>query len=214
MIAATQTRLAIALRFLGHYEAAWDLNQRATIELHQFGSGWLTQALWNSGNIALARGAYRDAEILLEESVALCRQRGFVRDLGWSLALLGYTHWLLGDIARARAELLDVIRTSVGQHELQPLLFATPAIALMLAEQGHQERAAELYALAWRYPLHANSQNSADMFGHRLDAVVAVLPPEIAEAAQTRGRARDLWATAQELLAELSVAWDAAAAEL
>jgi hypothetical protein len=134
--------------------------------------------------------------------------------LGWSLALLGYTHWLLGDTARAQAELLEVIGTSVEKHELYPLLLAMPAIAVMLAEQGHKERAAELYALAWRYPGHAYSQNSIDIYGHRLDEVVAALPPEIAEAAQKRGRARDLWATARELLAELSVAWDAGAAEL
>jgi predicted ATPase/DNA-binding XRE family transcriptional regulator len=56
MIAGAQTRLAIALRCLGHYDAAWDLNQQATIELRQLRLGWLTQALWNSGSITLARG--------------------------------------------------------------------------------------------------------------------------------------------------------------
>jgi len=39
-----------------------------------------------------------------------------------------------------------------------------------------------------------------------LAAIVAALPPDIAAAAQARGRARDLWATARELLAEVEAA--------
>jgi tetratricopeptide (TPR) repeat protein len=213
-IAEAQWRLAIALRNLGDYDAAWELNQQATRELRQQGPRGLAQTAWNAGTIALARGTHRDVELLLQESVELCRQHGYARDLGWTLPLLGYTHWLLGDGARAQVELLDVIRTTAGQHELMPLLFATLAIAVMLAEQGEKERAVELYALAWRYPFFANSQNCIDMFGRRLDAVVIGLPPEIAQAAQVRGLSLDLFTTARELLVELSVAWNVAAAEL
>ena len=41
------------------------------------------------------------------------------------------------------------------------------------------------------------------MFGRHIEAIAATLPPEIAEAARERGRARDLHATVKELLAEL-----------
>jgi hypothetical protein len=81
------------------------------------------------------------------------------------LAQLGYTHWLLGDRPRAQAELQQVVQASVRQHAFLPLLLSLPAIALMLAEQGRNERAVELYALAWRHPVLANAQSFIDSFG-------------------------------------------------
>ena len=77
-----------------------------------------------------------------------------------------------------------------------------PAIALLLANTGAQERAAELHALASRYPYVANSRWFEDVFGRHIGAVAATLPPEVAETARERGRARDLDATLKELLAE------------
>jgi hypothetical protein len=59
-----------------------------------------------------------------------------------------------------------------------------------------------------------NHQACTTFFGRRLDAASTALPPEAAQAAQARGRERDLWATARELLAELQAAgWGAGAAE-
>jgi hypothetical protein len=40
----------------------------------------------------------------------------------------------------------------------------------------------------------------------QIAAVAETLPPEVAAAAQERGRARDLWQTAEELLKELEQA--------
>ena len=76
-------------------------------------------------------------------------------------------------------------------------------IALLLAEQGHTERAIELYALAWRHPLLANAQCFVDTFGQRLDKIVARLPFAVAAAAQVRGQALELWETAAMLHTEL-----------
>ena len=77
-----------------------------------------------------------------------------------------------------------------------------PAVALFLTDQVEVERAVELYALASRYPFVANSQWFEDVAGKHIAAVAATLPPEVVSAAQERWRARDLWETAAELLAE------------
>ncbi len=79
-----------------------------------------------------------------------------------------------------------------------------PGIALLLADQGEKERAVELYALASRYPLVANSRWFEGVAGKHIAAVAATLPPEVVAAAQERGRARDLEATVAELLIELA----------
>jgi len=73
------------------------------------------------------------------------------------------------------------------------------------AEQGQEGplAAVELYALAARYPCVANSRWFEDVFGRQIDALAETLPAEAVEAARKRGRARDMWETAKELLAEL-----------
>jgi predicted ATPase/DNA-binding XRE family transcriptional regulator len=197
--------LAVALLGIGHYEVAGALSRQATAqarELRGVQSG-LAFMLHYAGWVALTLKAYSEAEALLQESVELHQQTGNAGHGSWPLAQLGYTHWLLGGTRRAQAELLDVIVISLKQRAFTPLLLALPAIALILAEQGQTERAVELYALAWRYPLLANGQGFIDSFGQRLDAVVAALPPAVAAAAQARGRLLDLWESAGVLLAEL-----------
>jgi len=82
-------------------------------------------------------------------------------------------------------------------------MFGLPLAALSMADEGQTERAAEVYALVSRYPFVANSRWFEDVAGRHIAAVAATLPPEVVAAAQERGRARDLDATVEELLAEL-----------
>ena len=82
-------------------------------------------------------------------------------------------------------------------------VFPISGIALLLGDAGEPERAVELYALASSYPFVANSRWFEDVFGQHIEAVAATLPPDVAEAARERGRARDLQATVKELLVKL-----------
>ena len=66
----------------------------------------------------------------------------------------------------------------------------------------------ELYALASRYPLVGNSPWFELVFGRHIAAVAATLPPEVAAAAQERGRVRDMEATLTELLKDLGDSQD------
>jgi hypothetical protein len=83
------------------------------------------------------------------------------------------------------------------------LVTALPALALLLADAGQTERAVELCALASRYGYVANSRWFEEVAVKEITAVAKTLPPDVVAAAQERGRARDLWATAEELLEEL-----------
>ena len=84
-----------------------------------------------------------------------------------------------------------------------PNLYALTVSSLLVADQGEAERAVELYALASRYAHVANSRWFEDVVGKHVSAIAATLPPEAVAAAQERGRVRDVWATAEEMLAEL-----------
>ncbi len=86
------------------------------------------------------------------------------------------------------------------------LLTVLPIVSVLLAQQDDaclKQRAVELYVLACCYPFVANSPFFKDIAGNYIATVSTTLPPDVAEAAQTRGRALDWWGTAEELLDEL-----------
>jgi len=155
------------------------------------------------GEVALAEEAYVEAQPLLRESVTECEATGQRRQLGWALSDLGHAVRGLGQPRQAAQYLCEVLRIAAEIGAFIPRITALPATALLLAGQGKNERAVELYALASRYPFVANSRWFEDIAGKHITKVAATLPPELVEAAKERGRARDLEDTVAELLAEL-----------
>ena len=79
---------------------------------------------------------------------------------------------------------------------------ALPLAALVLLGQRQVERAIEIYALACTLPYIANSQWYADVAGQPIAHAAAALPAAVVAAARERGRARDMDATVEELIAE------------
>jgi hypothetical protein len=120
-----------------------------------------------------------------------------------ALGHLVYAERGLGHTLQAQQCLTEVLRIATEIGADFSVWVSLPAATLLLADRGEPERAVELYALASRYPHVANSYWFEDVAGRHMAAVAATLPPEIVAAAQERGRARDLWATARELLVEL-----------
>ena len=104
---------------------------------------------------------------------------------------------------QARRHVGGALWAAVHGRNIGAPMIALPAAALLLADAGQRERAVELYALASRFGFVANSRWFEDVAGKHIAAVAATLPPEMVAAAQERGRARDLWATTEELLEEL-----------
>ena len=176
----------------------------AEAELHAVGTkAWVT-------NRPGAREAYAQARRLSQECVARCQEGVDPGLMIWPLSTLAAAERRLGNLDRAGQHLAEALQLCVdtGAHLFWLPLGPLPMIALLLADAGEHERAVELYALASRYPYVANSRWFEDVFGRHIDAVAATLPPDVAEAARERGRARDLQATVKELLAELE-GWDA-----
>jgi tetratricopeptide (TPR) repeat protein len=199
-----QWALGSAELMLGRYERARDLCQRCAalaresafrkgigISLH-----WLGQAM-------LVEEAYAEALELFHESVAICREIAQRDTLGCALVGLGSAARGLGDLPEARRHLREALEIGSETGSFPTLMLALPATALVLAEQGEEERAVELYALASRYPFVANSRWFEDVAGKHIAAAAEKLSPQVVAAAQERGRARDLEATLTELLAKL-----------
>jgi tetratricopeptide (TPR) repeat protein len=156
------------------------------------------------GCLELAQGMPAAAHPLLEESAAVYREVGPKDDLGLALVCRAIAARGLGDTAGARQHLCHGLEIAHECKVAWPVIWALPAMALLLAGEGEYERAVELYALASsRYPLVAKSRWFADVAGDTLSEVAATLPAERVAVLQQRGRTRDLEATVSELLTEL-----------
>ena len=154
------------------------------------------------GQLALAESSYARAQAAFAKSGEIFRETQYSL-IDFSLAGLGYTACRLGQPQAARQHLAEALSSVLAIKSYKRVVFALPGVALLLAKTGAVARAVEIWALARRHPFVANSRWFEDVAGRELDDLVAILPAEVAEAAQARGRALDLWETAAALLADL-----------
>jgi predicted ATPase/class 3 adenylate cyclase len=158
--------------------------------------------------ILLRRGIRQDnteeTQRFLQESVMLYRELDDRAGLSSALNFLGQTMCELGNLSEAQRLFKESLALQTEYEETELNLYVLPAVALFLVVAGDCERAIELYALASHYPFVANSRWFDDVIGQHIAAVAATLPLDVVTAAQARGRARDLHATAQELLTEFA----------
>ncbi len=192
---------------LGRYGEAQVAAQHCLTLCKAAGCQWAIEVCCGVlGLIALALGACGEAEDWLEQSVAICRKIRAWDDLGLGQAYLAIAAQGQGKLAQASEQLGEALRMGVSTQGRTLQLLAVQAMALLLAAQGAQERAVELQALVLRYPAVANSQWCRDVCTRHIAAAEAALPSPVLEAAQARGRGRDLRATVAELLTALDPA--------
>jgi predicted ATPase/DNA-binding SARP family transcriptional activator len=187
---------------MGRYERARALGRASLALTRELGYRWgIAASLLSLSWIALAEGAYAEAEQLSRESVTVFETEEWY-DPWPALASLGYAARGLGQRPQARHHVHEALRMAAAIQTFSALMYVLPGIALLLSDEGQAERAVELYALASRQPLVANSRWFEDVAGRHIAAAAAALPPDVVAAAQERGRSRDLHATVAELLAE------------
>ena len=205
-------RMASALRvsgqvhvLLGHYDLGRALLQQGMALFQEMDSPWGSGSVsWLLAWVDLAEGKLAEATQLLQESATAYRKVGAVGDSGLPVAWLGMATLLSGDLAGARRHLAGALSVGIRFRDFFTAQFVLPGAALLAAEEGAGARALELQALAAKYPFVVGSRFYEDIAGKRIAALTATLPPEVVAAAEQCGRDGDLWATAEELLAE----WD------
>ena len=139
------------------------------------------------------------------ESVAIYREVVEPDGLVWTLPFLAIAERRFRDLQQAHQCICEALEIAVQGGRFWWSLYALPAATtLLLADLGEHERAVELYALASRHPYVDNSRWFEDVFGRHIEAIAAMLSPEVVVEARERSRARDLEAAVKELLAELA----------
>jgi hypothetical protein len=144
----------------------------------------------------------------------VCRGMGVRDQFAGPLASLGYVQGRLGKRPEARRHLAEALRTGLDTGGVAWLPEYLTAVAAFLATEGldapgddaleNKVMAVELYALASTAPSVSNSCWFHKVAGKHVAAVADTLPPQAVTAAKERGRARDLWGAAEEMLEDLS----------
>jgi tetratricopeptide (TPR) repeat protein len=195
--------LGLTKGLMGHYQVGGHQIEQALTCARKMGDTLMIgETLSHQGLVALAERQHVKAQRCLNESAALFRASREVSAHSRTLAVLALAETKLGHLARALEQLCEALRITVEIQNLITPMCALPASALLLCELGEAERAVELYALALCFPFVANSRLWEDIAGQPISAVASSLPPDVVARAQARGRARDLWTTMEELLAE------------
>jgi predicted ATPase/DNA-binding SARP family transcriptional activator len=189
---------------LGSYEQA-RVQYRIALALaqelgFQYGEG---MAFFGLGTASMREGTYTEARQLLTQSDVAYQEAGHLSGVGLRTVCSAVVSRALGQPSLARCQLRAALRRASEIGHFTDTVFAVSVMALLLADSGAVERAVEIHALASRYPYVSQSRWWYDCTGRHIAAIAATLPPEVVAAAQERGRARDLWATAGELLGEL-----------
>jgi hypothetical protein len=193
--------LGITKAYLGRYREMWIQGESALTLAREIGySQGIHFGLFLAGCAAMAEEAHPIAQQLLREDVALCRNERHA-NLALRLACLGYATYGLGNRMEARQLLVEALQIALAQRASRATPYGLLLAGLLLAGQGEVERAIELRALVRRFSFIANSRWCEDVAGKHITAAAATLPTDAVAAAQTRGRARDLWATVEEVLA-------------
>jgi ATP/maltotriose-dependent transcriptional regulator MalT len=167
--------------------------------------GHLIQISWTlalRGSTAFTTGDLTAAEQYLSESAARGEEAKYM-NRAVPRAILCYVVRAQGDSTQAREYLASVLRSTIEFRSILPLIYCIPAAALITADNGQSERAIELYSLAKQFGHIANSGWFDEIACRELDSVLASLPPDVASAADARGRELDVWETADQLLMDL-----------
>jgi len=202
--ATTNFVLALVKMHLGLYEEARMLY---AVSLEQWGEmddrRGVALSLARLGDALMAQEAYEEAQQFLWEGIAIFREVQQPDGLAEALTDLAHVERRLGRPIQARQSLAEGLRIASEIGAFRAQLTSLCLMPLLLADRGEVERAVDLYALATRHPFVANSRWFEDVAGQHMASVTATLPTEVVEAAEARGRARDLEATVADLLTEL-----------
>lgn len=204
-IATALTFLARDACGLGEFERGKQMYQESLTMVRDIGNlGMVRGVLGDLSELATVLGEYAEAAQLAQESLTIDEKLGHPMEIAWASRVLGNVARELGDLQGARRYLWRALDLGMSARATAAALLTVVGIAALLMREGEVERPLELLALV----LHHSStwRWTKDRAAPLVAQLKAALPPDLFAAAQERGRARDMEATAQELLAELGEA--------
>ena len=196
--------LSMAYLHQGQYDRAKEYNELSLSAARKSKiPRYIAKSLWTKGQIALIQADPDATEQILHESLSVIEGIDLVGHHEGPLVGLAYNACRRSDLQAMGGYLLRSLQIAVGAHNFLSLLDIFPAVALYLLKQGQMLLALELYTLACQYAYVANSRWFEEIAGRHVQAAKAGLPADLVAERDHRGKERDMWATATELLTKL-----------
>ncbi len=145
-------------------------------------------------------GDLEQARRYYQESLCISREIGHRHGATSTLSNLGHLHVLLGNHRLAWERLREALSEAITIGVAPLMLDALVGVALLWAETGRGEEAAELVGLVVNHP--ATEVDSAQAAEAVLDRLCGALPADRIERALERGRALELGEVVAALIAE------------
>jgi hypothetical protein len=156
------------------------------------------------GQAYLGLGEIEQTQTWALKSIAKFQEIDQMDELAWALALMVFVQRALGKVNSAESYLYQTFKIGIETRGYFPVLCGFCGAALLLINKGESVRAVELKTLTWCFPVTAKSPWFEDVAGREIASTAETLQPGVVASAQERGRNRDIWETAKELLEELS----------
>jgi DNA-binding SARP family transcriptional activator/predicted ATPase len=199
------TAVSLALSHLGKYSDAINQAEKGLPLAKEIGARReIAMAYLLSGKAYLGQRDFEQTKTWALKSIAQYQEIDQRDELAWASVLVYFTLRGLGRVKSARPYLCQTLEIGIQVRGIFPILCGLCGTALLLLDQGEIERAVELVALAWRYPVVSKSIWFEDVAVREIAAAADTLPPEMVAVAQKRGAKRDIWETASELLEQLA----------
>ena len=148
--------------------------------------------------------AWDEADRILQEAVTMNRKNSPKNFLPGALAYLAYADFRQSRRVAMYQHLHEALQISYQSRLVPHFTISLPLVALLLVERGEIERAVDLYAQALAYHCnHYPHRWFEEIAGQQIAPAATTLPGEVVAAAKARGRQRNLWANAEELLKEI-----------
>ncbi|MEJ2209871.1 MAG: tetratricopeptide repeat protein [Anaerolineae bacterium] len=188
-VAGSLDNLGLVALDEGDYQEATDYFEQGLAVRRQLGRAWETGfSLRHLGDAALARGDVDEALRRYRELLDIAEGFEWLQVDAWRS--LGEAHLARGDVAEAKERLRTALDLAVRSEALDELLDVLRAVAELAAGRGETEWAVEVLTHAVGHP---DSDVQVRTRSEELLADLASrLPPEAADAAQERGRAKAL----------------------
>ena len=167
-------------------------------------TGVIASAHLTWGILDLLQGDWEQAEQDLLAYIDHFRELARLDNITGPLALLALTARRRGNAELSCVRLLEALNTGLGQEYFLAVLITIGVCAVFAAEDGDLEEAVELYATATSHPAAADARWFQDILGAPVTHLTETLPAEVRHAAEARGREREPFATAREILARLA----------
>jgi tetratricopeptide (TPR) repeat protein len=165
---------------------------------------YIASALDDLGVISIMRGEFSQASEYLQEALDTWKRIGNQRGIGYVTSNLGSLALGQGDVQKAKNEFRAALQIGLdleGEINMSLLAYVLSSAANLLRQIDERERAVEFATLGLDRP------DNPIFLKSRTQKLLTHLQQEIPQnefnAAQERGRERDVQATAEEMLALL-----------